>query len=93
MTLQTTKWDITEHLDSEEAIAAYLDAVFEDGDAAEIRRALGHVARARGMTDVARSVGISRAGLYKALGEKGNPSFDLVQGLLRTFGVKLSIAA
>ena len=88
---QTMRWDITEFLDSEETIAAYLGAVFEDGSSDEIRDALGHVARARGMTDLAQAAGVTRTGLYKALGEKGNPSFALIHALLNGLGVKLSI--
>lgn len=55
----TRPWDVTEHLDSDEAIAAYLDAVFEDGDPSLIKAAIGDVARARGMTEIAKTVGIT----------------------------------
>jgi probable addiction module antidote protein len=91
MGIETTRWDITEFLDSEEAIAAYLDAVFEVGDPEEMRDALGHVARARGMSDLAQAAGITRAGLYKALGENGNPSFATVAALLKALGVRLAV--
>lgn len=93
MGLVTTRWDITEHLDSDEAIAAYLQAVFEDGDPDEIRAAIGHAARAQGMTNLASSSGITRAGLYKALGENGNPSFATIATLLKAMGVRLSVTA
>ncbi len=93
MAIETTRWDIAEHLDSDEAIAAYLEAVFEEGDDAEIRDAIGHVARARGMTEVANKAGISRAGLYKALGEGGNPSFAAISSILKALGVRLTVAA
>ncbi len=93
MTLKTRPWDITEHLGSEAEITAYLEAVFEDGDTDEIRRALSHVARARGMTEVAGAVGITRSGLYKALGEGGNPSFGTVSAILKALGVRLTVAA
>ena len=92
MSLKTIAWDITEHLGSEEEVAAYLDAVFEAGDPDEIRDALGHAARARGMTDLAQSTGMSRSGLYKALGEDGNPSFETVAVLLKALGVRLSVS-
>ena len=92
MSLETIPWDIADHLGSEEEIAAYLDAVFEAGDAEEIRDALGHAARARGMTDLAQSVGMSRSGLYKALGEGGNPSFETVSALLKALGVRLAVS-
>ena len=92
MAIETTAWDVTEHLDSEEAIAAYLSAVFEDGDLDLIKAAIADVARARGMTEVAQQSGYTRAGLYKALGENGNPSFDLIAKVLKSFGVKLAVA-
>lgn len=92
MAIKTVRWDITEQLGSEDEIAAYLDAVFEAGDPEEIRDALGHAARARGMTDLAQSTGVSRSGLYKALGEDGNPSFETVAALLKALGVRLSVA-
>ncbi len=91
MPIETVRWDISEHLGSEAEIAAYLDAVFEVGDPDEIRDAIGHAARARGMSDLAQSTGISRSGLYKALGEDGNPSFETVSILLKALGVRLSI--
>ena len=93
MAIETTRWDITEVLDGESAIAEYLSAVFEAGDPDEIRDAIGHAARARGMTQLAHSAGITRAGLYKALGENGNPSFATIAALLKAMGVKLTIAA
>jgi len=93
MTVTTKAWDITEHLGSEEAIAAYLDAVFEDGDAALVKAAIGDVARARGMTEIAAKAGISRVGLYKALSETGNPSFATIAAVLKALGVRLSVAA
>jgi probable addiction module antidote protein len=93
MTMATTRFDITEYLDSEEAIAAYLDAVLEEGDAAELRDAIGHVARARGMTEIAARAGMSRQGLYKALGETGNPSVGTLMGVLKALGVRLSARA
>lgn len=93
MTLKTRPWDITEHLGTDAEIAAYLEAVFDDGDADEIRRALGHVARARGMSEIARDAGITRSGLYKALGEGGNPSFGTIKAILKSLGVKLKVTA
>ncbi len=93
MTLKTTRWDITEHLGTDAEVAAYLEAVFDEGDPDEIRAALSHVARARGMTEVAQKAGITRAGLYKALGEDGNPSFATISAVLKALGVKLKLAA
>ncbi|MDQ2859738.1 MAG: putative addiction module antidote protein [Pseudomonadota bacterium] len=93
MAIATKVWDITEHLDSETAIAAYLDAVFEDGDPALVKAAIGDVARARGMTEIAAKTGISRVGLYKALSETGNPSFATIAAVMKALGVRLSVAA
>jgi probable addiction module antidote protein len=89
--IETTAWDITEHLQDDAAVADSLATVFEDGDLAEIRRALAHVARARGMGELAQRAGLSRSGLYKALGEGGNPSFETVAGLLKALGVRLTV--
>lgn len=87
----TTRWDAADYLDSEERIAGYLDAVLEDGDPALLKAALNDVARARGMTELAEKAGISRAGLYKALGEDGNPSFATVVAIMRALGVRLAV--
>lgn len=91
--MNTYPWDPTEHLDSEEAIAAYLGAAFEDGDVALIKAALSDVAKARGMTEIAEKAGYTRAGLYKALSETGNPSFDLISHVVKALGVKMTVAA
>ena len=89
MAIKTKVWDAAEHLDTPEAIAAYLEAAFEDGDPALIAAAIGDVARARGMTDLARETGLSRESLYRALSEDGNPSFGTVLKILQIFGVRL----
>ena len=67
--------------------------MFEDGDPALIKAAIGDVARAKGMTEVAAKSGISRAGLYKALGEKGNPSFETMAAIMKAIGVRIAVAA
>lgn len=85
-----TRWDAADYLDSEARIAGYLDAVLEDGDPVLIKAALGDVARARGMTELAAQAGISRAGLYKALSEDGNPSFATVAAIMKALGVRLA---
>ena len=88
---KTLPYDVAEHLRSPKEMAAYLDAWFEEApdDAAGIARALGDIARARGMTQVARDAGLSRESLYKALGEDGNPSFATVLKVARALGVRL----
>jgi probable addiction module antidote protein len=90
MPLKTTKWDVNEFLDSEERIAQFLEAVFEDGDPAMIAAALGEVARARGMTRTAKDSGIAREALYRALSVDGRPEFNTVLKVLRSFGLRLS---
>ena len=88
---KTVAYDVAEQLRTPEEVAAYLDAWFEEApdDAAGIARALGDIARARGMTQVARDAGLSRESLYKALGEDGNPSFATVLKVARALGVRL----
>jgi probable addiction module antidote protein len=89
MALKTRAWDASEHLDSPEAIAAYVEAAFEDGDPQVIAAALGDVARARGMTELARETGLSRESLYRALSSEGHPEFSTVLKVLNAFGVRL----
>jgi len=88
---KTVAYDVAEQLRTPEEMAAYLDAWFEEApdDAAGIARALGDIARARGMTQVARDAGLSRESLYKALSENGNPSFATVLKVARALGVRL----
>jgi probable addiction module antidote protein len=88
---KTVPYDIAEQLRTPEEMAAYLDAWFEEApdDAAGIARALGDIARARGMTQVARDAGWSRESLYKALSEDGNPSFATILKVARALGVRL----
>ncbi|KAA3452273.1 putative addiction module antidote protein [Mesorhizobium sp. SARCC-RB16n] len=90
MAITTSKWDAAEFLD-EEAIVAYLDAVMEEGDLHFLCKALGDVARSKGMTEVAKKTGMSRESLYKALSEKGNPSLATVVSVLAAMGLRLSL--
>ncbi|MEX1027733.1 MAG: addiction module antidote protein [Candidatus Paceibacterota bacterium] len=88
---KTIAYDIAEQLRTREEMAAYLDAWFDEApdDAAGIARALGDIARARGMTQVARDAGLSRESLYKALSQDGNPSFATVLKVARALGIRL----
>lgn len=88
-----TNWDASEYLETEEDMAAYLNAALEDGNTSVITAALGDIARAKGMTQLSKETGITRDGLYKALSPTGNPSFDTVQKVVRAFGLKLDVAA
>lgn len=86
---KTVPYDVSEQLRTPEEMAAYLDAWFAEApdDAVGIARALGDIARAKGMTQVARDAGLSRESLYKALGENGNPSFATVLKVARARSV------
>lgn len=87
--LKTTKWDVVDYLKTDENIADYLEAAMEDGHPAVIATAIGNIARAKGMTHVARKAGIGRVGLYKALSPNGNPEFATVLKVLKALGIKL----
>jgi probable addiction module antidote protein len=89
----TQPYDTADYLDTPERIEAYLEAVLEAGDPAEIRAALGTVARARGMTQVAQDAGLGRESLYKALSREGNPELDTVLRVLKGLGLRLSVKA
>lgn len=82
-------FDMSEMLDSDEAIAEYLSQVMADGDADELVAALGHIARDRGMAQIARDAGLGRESLYKALAPGAKPRFDTVLRVVRALGVRL----
>ena len=87
----TSRYDVAEHLRTPEEMAAYLEACLEEsnGDAAFIAKALGDIARAKGMTQVARDAGLSRESLYKALSGERSPSFDTILKVVAALGLKL----
>ena len=84
------EFDITEHLDNEQAIAEYLTVVLEEDDPAALADALGTVARARGMTERARASGMSREALYKALRPNAQPRFETIAKVCKALGVRLT---
>jgi len=86
-------WDVAEHLETEEDMAAYLDAALEDGDVAVIVAALGDIARAKGMSQIAREAGLGRESLYKALSTSGNPEFATILKVVRALGLQLHVQA
>ena len=92
MTLKTARWDASEFLDSDEAIAAYLNAAFEDGDPGYIAAAIGHVAKAKGMSQIARQTGLTRENLYRALGDGGNPELSTMTKVMRALGMRIQVA-
>jgi probable addiction module antidote protein len=93
MAVETTLWDVAEHIDSPEHVAAYLSAAFEDGDPALIAHAIGAVTRSRGMSELARRTGLSRESLYRSLSADGNPSFATVVAVLKELGMQLYVEA
>lgn len=86
-----SKWDIVEHLDSEEMIEAYLEAVFEEGDPDFIITALNNVARARGVNELAKKMGVTREGLYKSLNGKTEPKFKTIYKAIQALGLKIRL--
>ena len=89
----THPWDITRYLESDEAIIVYLDAALDEDDPALLAAALGDVARAKGMTFIARETGLGRESLYKTLSPEGNPEFGTVQKIVRSLGLKLQVSS
>jgi probable addiction module antidote protein len=85
----TTLWDPAEHLQSEDDRAAYLEAALEEGDPNLIAAALGDIARAKGMSQVAQDAGLGRESLYKALSTAGNPAFGTVLKVIAALGLQL----
>jgi probable addiction module antidote protein len=92
---KTTRYDVAEHLRTPEEMAAYLEACLEEanGDAAFIAKALGDIARAKGMSQVARDAGLSRESLYKALSGERTPGFDTILKVMGALGLKLHAEA
>jgi probable addiction module antidote protein len=84
-----TDFDVAEYLDSEESIAAYLTDILEANDASLLAAALGDIARARGMTEIAKLAGITREALYKALRPSSEPRFDTIHRVCSALGVRL----
>lgn len=91
MALKTTIFDPAEYLETEDDIIAYLDASMEGGDPKHIARALGDVARSKGMTELARKTGVGRQALYAALSDNGNPTLETLTAVLAALGLRLSV--
>ena len=92
MKTKLKKWDIVDHLKTDEAIMNYLDTVLEENDPHLLAAALGDIARAKGMTYIANETGLGRESLYKALSATGNPSFVTVHKVLSALGLKLQVS-
>ena len=90
MAVDVSTWDASEYLESEEDIAAYLNAVIEEGDPALLQAAIGDIAKARGMARIAKEAGVSRESLYKSLSLSGNPSFRTIAKVSGALGLQLT---
>lgn len=90
--METSKFDIADYLDSKEMIAEYLNTVLEEGDDSDVITAIGHVAKAIGMTKIAEETGMSRPSLYKALSVGSKPQFTTVIKVLKAIGGQIHIA-
>ena len=86
---KTSVWDAAEHLETEDDMAAYLEAALEENDPSLIAAALGDIARAKGMSQIAKKTGLGRESLYKALSPEGNPEFATVLKVISALGLKL----
>lgn len=89
MGIKLTKWDVVEHLQTEEDMIGYFDACLAENDPALIAAALGDIARTRGMTQVANDSGLSRESLYRALSGEGNPEFSTIIKVIKALGLSL----
>jgi probable addiction module antidote protein len=89
--METSKFDIADYLENNEMIAEYLNAVLEEGNDAEIVTAIGHIAKAIGMTKIAQETGMSRPSLYKALSEGAKPQFSTIMKVLKAVGGQIHI--
>ena len=90
---ELTEFDMAHHLKSKRAMTEYLNQVIADGDDAELATALGHIARARGMSEIAKASGITREALYKALKPNTKPRFDTVSKVIKSLGMKITVSA
>lgn len=89
--METSKFDIADYLDSNEMIAEYLNTILEEGDNTEIVTAIGHVAKAIGMTKIAEETGLSRPSLYKALSDGAKPQFSTIMKVLKAVGGQIRV--
>ncbi|MCK9197293.1 MAG: putative addiction module antidote protein [Syntrophales bacterium] len=90
---KTTLWDVTEHLKTEEDMAMYLEAALEENDPSLIAAALGDIAKAKGMSQIAKQTGLGRESLYKALSPEGNPEFSTILKVVKALGLQLHVAS
>ena len=91
MALKTSPYNTADYLNSEDDILYYLEAAMEGNDPAHIARALGNVARSKGMTEIAKRTGLGRQALYTALSENGNPTLETLLAVISALGLRLSV--
>jgi probable addiction module antidote protein len=89
--MKTSKFDISDYLDSKEMITEYLNSVLAEGNDSDVIIAIGHIAKSIGMTKIAQETGLSRPSLYRALSEGANPQFDTIMKVLRAIGGQIQI--
>lgn len=89
--MKTSKFEIADYLENEEMIAEYLNTVLEEGDNSDVITAIGHIAKAIGMTKIAKETGLSRPSLYKALSEGAKPQFATIMKVLKAIGGKIQV--
>lgn len=89
--MKTSKFDIADYLDSNEMIAEYLNTVLEEGSNSDVITALGHIAKAIGMTKIAEKTGLSRPSLYKALSDGAKPQFSTIMKVLKAVGGQIKV--
>ncbi|MBF0203869.1 MAG: putative addiction module antidote protein [Desulfamplus sp.] len=87
------EFDMAQYIKSDADIVEYLSQVLEEGNSGELAAALGHIAKARGMTEIAKASGIKRESLYKALNPNSHPRFDTIQRVCKALGVKLTVTS
>ncbi len=89
--METSKFDIADYLDSNEMIAEYLNTVLEEGNDTDVITAIGHIAKAIGMTKIAEETGMSRSSLYKALSDGAKPQFETIMKVLKAIGGQIRV--
>lgn len=90
---ELTNFDIAEYLDDKKVIAEYLSQILADGDMDELLEAIGHIAKAKGMSQIAKDTGLGRESLYKTFHQGSKPKFDTIVKVLNSFGVKMQVSA
>ncbi|MEA1913860.1 MAG: addiction module antidote protein [Campylobacterota bacterium] len=91
--LEITQFDIAQYLDDKEVIAEYLSQILEDGNIDELLEALGNIAKAKGMSQIAKDTGLGRESLYKTFHKGTKPKFDTIMKIMDSFGVKMKVSA